>query len=152
MSTLQYFRALILIFMQPSHTFCRHPKCAAASRHAPLRQTYALPNPNARRLQNRRQGHAPLTLGHSPWLSRPPRIQEQAACYYQDLGFLMALPSRRRAPRIHFTDEQMFFGGGASGRHAGDVPRRSRLRTVPICVENGALAPARCSFSLYARS
>ena len=50
MTTLQYFRALILICAQRFHTFRRRSKCAAVSRHAPLRQTYALPSPNACRL------------------------------------------------------------------------------------------------------
>ena len=47
--------------------------------------------------------------------------------------------------------KQYLFAGGASDRRAGDAPRRSRLSAVHICVENGALALVRCSFSLLAR-
>ena len=47
---------------------------------------------------------------------------------------------------------EYIFAGGASDRRVGDAPRCSRLRAVHICVENGALASARCSFSLLATS
>ncbi len=46
--------------------------------------------------------------------------------------------------------DHFLFAGAASDRHAGDAPRRSRLRAVHMFVENGALASARCSFSLLA--
>ncbi len=148
MTRLQYFRALMVIFAQHFNTFRRRPKRVAAQRHAPLRQTCVLPSPNACRLQSRHQGHALRTLGHAQLSSRPPRIQEQSACYLQDLGLPMAFPPRRGVPHVHFIYENTFVCcGGASGRCAVDVPRRSRMRMVHICVGKVALAPARCSFS-----
>ncbi len=98
----------------PSSSFsCNNLTLSADVQNAPpraaMRQTFALPNPNPRRLQNRRQGHALRTLGRVPWPSRPPRIQKQSACYLQELGLLTALPSRRGAPHVHFTSEQLMF-------------------------------------------
>ena len=52
--------------------------------------------------------------------------------------------SRRGAVRLMYVSSyknQYFFAGGASGRRAGDVPRRSRLHAVRIL--KNELSPAR---------
>ena len=91
---------------------------------------------------------------------RPPAVALLASPHagairvlFTRLGPPMALPSKHvRLMYVSNEKKQNLFAGGASGRRAGDAPRRSRLRTAHNFVENGALATARCSFSLLARS
>lgn len=116
-----------------------------------MRQTYALPSPNAHRLQNRRWQCAPRTLDPAPRPSRPPRVEEQSACYLQHLGPLMALPSRRGASQVHFTfKSHTFVGDGASGWRAVGAPWCSRLRAVRMFGKT-ALSPRRGAHFAHGR-
>ena len=94
----------------------------------------------------------PGQFGSPRWPSRPACRSNPRAIY---TTWAPSWLSRRGAVRLMDVSRetnQYLFGSGDSDRRAGDAPRRSRLRAVHICVENGALASARCSFSLLARS
>ncbi len=105
-------------------------------RHAPLRQTYALPSPNAGLTHSAAPGLALPALGPVPWSSRPPGIQEQSACSLHDLGPLMALPSRRGAPHVRLEQQKSIFVWRRRLRPA----RRGRTAALSL--------GARCTFVL----
>ena len=127
----------ILICAKQSLTFCRRPKCAAASPLAPLRQSYPLPSPNACRLQNRRWQCAPRTSG------------------WPKMGFVECAPLQRQ----HFRGSARTLLGLSPARGAHfDREWCSRRSAVLILLtyvvvstiwgwQNGALACARCAFS-----
>jgi hypothetical protein len=109
---------------------------AAASLLALVRQNYPLPNPNRPRTHSAAPCHAAPTLGPLLGPSRRPRGQEQSACYLQDLGPLMALPSKLGASHVRVDLQNSKPFGPLVG--SGGAPG----------AQNGALACARCTFHL----